>query len=91
MTHVKTTTGIENAIEINGDESTLLVNSTSANNINPGDIRKLMSTPKQVKPIPTIAKKVSLKSELNINGKTYLEAGKYVIYYLSKVIRSSAD
>ena len=49
--HENTDEGIEDAIEFNEYESTLLVNSTS-------DIRKLMSNPEKGKPSPTIAKMV---------------------------------
>lgn len=62
-------TGIEDAIEANESKSNLLLNSTSANNINPGDIRKLIYAPNKGKPSPTIAKKVTFESELNINGE----------------------
>ena len=74
---------IKDIIEANGSESTLLVNSTSANDINPVDIRKLMSTSNKGKTSPTISKKVAFKSELRINGKPYREVGKYFVYYLS--------
>ena len=59
--HECSDTGIEDTIEVNEYESTLLVNSTSANNINPRDIRILMSTPKKGKPSPTIAQKGDFK------------------------------
>ena len=43
--------GIEDSIEVNESEFIFLVNSTLTNNINPGDIRKLMSATDKVKPI----------------------------------------
>ena len=65
--------GIEDLVEVNESESTLLVNSTSANNINPGDIIKLMSAPEKGKPSPKISQKFAFKSEVSINGKAYRE------------------
>ena len=50
--------GIEDSIEVNESEFIFLVNSTLTNNINPGDIRKLFSTPEKFNPSPTIAKSV---------------------------------
>ena len=74
-------------------ESTLLVNSTTASKLNPGDIRKLLSTPAKSSQSPSSssAKKVACKTDITINSKVYREVGKHVIYYLSKVSRSSVD
>ena len=53
-------TGIEDAIEVNESASTLLFNLTSANKINPEDIRKLISTSNKWKPSPKISKRLLL-------------------------------
>ena len=72
--------GSEDAIEVNESESTLLVNSTSVKNINPGHVRKLMSTPAKGKPSPTIYQRDTFKSTVNINGNTYREVGRCIVY-----------
>ena len=71
----------------------MLVNSKKASKINPGDIRKLLSIPTKnnPSPYPSSAKNIARKTDMTINGKIYREVGKHVIYYLSKVSRSSID
>ena len=68
-------------------ESILLVNSTSANDINLGDIRKLMFIPDKVKATSN-KKQESFSNEVTANGKTYRECSQYAIYYVTKSIRS---
>ena len=51
-------------------ESTFLVNSTSSNEINPGDIRKLMFAPVKNKAISN-KKQTACSNEVTMNGKTY--------------------
>ena len=53
---------------------------------------KLFCTIK-VTPTPSTSsvKKISCKTDININGKIYRELGKHIIYCLSKVSRSSVD
>ena len=65
-------------VEFN-NESSLLVNSTTGTNVNPGDFRKLMSSPTKSKPSPSSTKKAMFKSEITTNGKTYREVEKHVI------------
>lgn len=78
---------------VDDKESTLLVNLTTTSKLNPGDIRKLLSSPAKSSqfPSPSSAKKVACKTDITINGKVYREVGKHVIYYLSKVSRSYVD
>ena len=76
---------------IDNNDSTSLVNSTTENKINPGDIRKLMSTPSKVNPTPLSTKNIAYKSEININGKIYREVGNHIIYYLSNASLSLVD
>ena len=73
---------------IDNNDSTLLVNSTTENKINPGDIRELMSTPSKGNHSPSSTKKILCEPEININGKICREAGKHIIYFLSKVSHS---
>ena len=77
------------------DETTVLVNSTAAKNINPGDIRKLMSTTNKPNNSPP-SKKTVFKSEIVIDGETHRKDGESyrkvnvcVTYQLSKTNRSS--
>ena len=56
-------------------DSILLVNSETANNVNPEDISKLFSTPSMGTTTPLSTKKIVNKSEININGKIYKEVG----------------
>ena len=83
--------GIVTKDVIDDNDSTLLVNSATGNKINPGDIRKLMSTPSKDNPSPSSTKKVSWKPETNINGKIYREVGKHIICYLFEVSHSLLD
>ena len=52
--------GIEDAIEVNEYEHNLLVNSTSVNNINPGDIIKLIYAPKKANLVQQLLKRLIL-------------------------------
>ena len=70
------------------NDSTLLVNSATANEINPRDIRQLFSILIKGNSVSSSTKKIFSKSEININGKIYLEVGNHIIYFLSKVSRS---
>ena len=63
-------------------ESTLLVNSTSANAINPGDLRKLMSEPGKNKGA-VVKKQTAFDNEVTINGKTYRKCSQHVIYHIN--------
>ena len=78
--HESTDEDIEDTIEVNEYESTLLVNSILENKINAGDIRKLISASTKCKHSPTISQKGAFKSEVNINGKNYREVEKHIIY-----------
>ena len=53
------------------NESTLLLNSTAANKLNPGNIKKDMSIPGKGKSAPSPTKNIANKSEITINGKIY--------------------
>ena len=57
---------------IDNNESTLLVNSTTAIKHNPGDIRKLLTIPIKGSPLlyPSSTKKIACKKESNDNGKS---------------------
>ena len=74
------------------DDTTMLVNSTTAKAINPGDIRKLMSTPN---PNPNTntnnqsSKKVICKSEIVIDGETYRKVNTCITYQISQANKSS--
>ena len=65
-----------------------MVNSTTSNSINPGDVRKLMSTPGKGKDTSN-KKQKTFSNEVTMNGKTYWEYSQHVIYYVMKSIRSS--
>ena len=78
----------EDVVDYN--DSNLLVNSTTADKRNPRDIRKLLSTLSKGNSSSSSTKKIVYKSEININGKIYLEVGNHVICCLSKASRSSA-
>ena len=62
----------QNEVDTPKDEpdskSTFLVNSTSANEIKPGDILKLMSTPGKVK-VTSNEKQIDFSNEVNTHGK----------------------
>ena len=60
-------------------DSTFLVNSTSTNSINPGDIIKLMSIPDEDKAISN-KKQAAFSNEVTMNGKTYRDFSQHVIY-----------
>ena len=70
------------------DESTMSVNSTAAKSIEPGDIRKLMSTPCNSAINPP-NKKVSFKSEIAIDRETCRKVNACATYQLSQTNRSS--
>ena len=65
---------------VDNNDSVLLVNSKTANKINPGGIRKSLSIPSKGYSVPSSTKKNFNKSEIKINGKIYREVGKHVIY-----------
>ena len=71
------------------NDSTLLVNSTTASNVNPGHIRKLIHDPVKYKSTLSLTKKYAIKSEITLNGMTYSKVRKNGLYYLSKTILSS--
>ena len=78
-----------------GDETTMLVNSTSATKINLGDIRNLMSA-SNTQNINPLIKKTAFKSDIMIDGETfqkdgesYQKANVRATYQLSKTNRSS--
>ena len=69
----------------------MLVNSTTVNKLNPGDIIKLLYIADTGKYAPSSTEKILNKSEININGKIYREVQKHVICYLYKVSSSLVD
>ena len=69
-------------------ESTLLVNSASANAANPGDIRKLMSEPGKNKGA-AVKIQTAFANEVTINGKTCRERSQHVTYCITTLSRSS--
>ena len=69
----------------------MLGNSTTANKINPGRIRELLSIPVTGKSAPSSTKKIVNKSYVTINRKPYREVEKNVMCYLSRVSLSSVD
>ena len=69
-------------------EYILLVNSTSANALSPGEMRKLMSAPGKSK-ATTNKKQTAFSSGIVINGKTYRECNQRVTYYVTKSSLSS--
>ena len=70
------------------NESAMLVDSASAKAINPGDIRKLMSTSNNNANNQSKTKTVS-KSEIVIDGETYRKVNACATYQLSQTNRSS--
>ena len=70
------------------DESSMLVNSTTAKSIKPGDIKKLMSTPNNTASNPS-NKKVIFKSEIAIDEETCRKVNTCATYQLSQTNRSS--
>lgn len=77
----------------NAQESNMLVNSTSASKVNPGDIHKLMSTSNKSKSTSTAiipaTTKSTFKSEIIVDGKTHKEVSKCVTYNVSKTSRTA--
>ena len=67
---------------------TFLLNSSSANAINIGDIRKIIPIPDKGKATSN-KKKEAFSEEFTMNVKTYREFSHYVIYHVSKSSRSS--
>ena len=70
------------------NESAMLVNSTTAKAINPGDIRKLMSTPNNSTGDQS-KKKVICKSEIVIDGVTCRKVNACATYQISQTNSSS--
>ena len=64
----------------------MLVNSTTASSMHPGDIHKLMSSSNKGKTSPT---KSTNKSEIAIDGKTCREVNQVIIYSLLQSLCSS--
>ena len=85
-------TSLSETNEVDNDENelnvepTLLVNSTSANSINPGDIPKPMSAPVKDKASSSEKEnRTAFSREVTMNSKTYREVGQHVIFYLIKL------
>ena len=70
------------------NDSTMLVNSTTASKVNPGDIRKLISVSDKDEPSP-LPTKAAHKSGIVVDEKTHREVNKTITYSLSHTARSS--
>ena len=66
----------------------MLVDSTSANAVSPGDILKLMSIPDNSNATSN-KNQTAFSSDLILNSKTYRKCSQHVTYYVTRSSRSS--
>ena len=71
-----------------GSGSALFVNSTSANTLCPGEIRKIMPTTNKIKATSN-NNQIAFSSDFNLNGNSYRECSQHLIYCVTKSSLSS--